>query len=357
MKTKDFNNRIIGLMSGTSLDGLDIALCEFKEHLGTFSFKIIAAKTISYDQDWKIKLSNAQHLSAIQYFDTHTKYGRFIANETNQFLNSLSIKPNAIASHGHTVFHQPALGFTNQLGCGATIAALTGLNTVCDFRSKDVSLAGQGAPLVPIGDKLLFGEYDACLNIGGIANISYNNKNGDRIAYDLCVANMLLNYLAEKKGFLFDKGGEMAKSGLVDDLLLNQLNDLKYYKKTGAKSIGREWFENNILNFFDTKEKEVTNLLATAIEHIAMVIASELNNNKIKNVLLTGGGTFNSFLIERIKLKTNSIIVIPSVELINFKEAIIFAFLGYLRLNQITNTLKTVTGANKDSIGGAVYLG
>ncbi len=357
MKTKDFNNRIIGLMSGTSLDGLDIALCEFKEHLGTFSFKIIAAKTISYDQDWKIKLSNAQHLSAIQYFDTHTKYGRFIANETNQFLNSLSIKPNAIASHGHTVFHQPTLGFTNQLGCGATIAALTGLNTVCDFRSKDVSLAGQGAPLVPIGDKLLFGEYDACLNIGGIANISYNNKNGDRIAYDLCVANMLLNYLAEKKGFLFDKGGEMAKSGLVDDLLLNQLNDLKYYKKTGAKSIGREWFENNILNFFDTKEKEVTNLLATAIEHIASVIASELNSNNIKNVLLTGGGTFNSFLIERIKLKTNSIIVIPSVELINFKEAIIFAFLGYLRLNQITNTLKTVTGANKDSIGGAVYLG
>ncbi len=357
MKTKDFNNRIIGLMSGTSLDGLDIALCEFKEHLGTFSFKIIAAKTISYDQDWKIKLSNAQHLSAIQYFETHTKYGRFIANETNQFLNSLSIKPNAIASHGHTVFHQPALGFTNQLGCGATIAALTGLNTVCDFRSKDVSLAGQGAPLVPIGDKLLFGEYDACLNIGGIANISYNNKNGDRIAYDLCVANMLLNYLAEKKGFLFDKGGEMAKSGLVDDLLLNQLNDLKYYKKTGAKSIGREWFENNILNFFDTKEKEVTNLLATAIEHIASVIASELNSNNIKNVLLTGGGTFNSFLIERIKLKTNSIIVIPSVELINFKEAIIFAFLGYLRLNQITNTLKTVTGANKDSIGGAVYLG
>ena len=357
MKTKDFNNRIIGLMSGTSLDGLDIALCEFKEHLGTFSFKIIAAKTISYDQDWKIKLSNAQHLSAIQYFDTHTKYGRFIANETNQFLNSLSIKPNAIASHGHTVFHQPTLGFTNQLGCGATIAALTGLNTVCDFRSKDVSLAGQGAPLVPIGDKLLFGEYDACLNIGGIANISYNNKNGDRIAYDLCVANMLLNYLAEKKGFLFDKGGEMAKSGLVDDLLLNQLNDLKYYKKTGAKAIGREWFENNILNFFDTKEKEVTNLLATAIEHIASVIASELNSNNIKNVLLTGGGTFNSFLIERIKLKTNSIIVIPSVELINFKEAIIFAFLGYLRLNQITNTLKTVTGANKDSIGGAVYLG
>ena len=357
MKTKDFNNRIIGLMSGTSLDGLDIALCEFKEHLGTFSFKIIAAKTISYDQDWKIKLSNAQHLSAIQYFDTHTKYGRFIANETNQFLNSLSIKPNAIASHGHTVFHQPALGFTNQLGCGATIAALTGLNTVCDFRSKDVSLAGQGAPLVPIGDKLLFGEYDACLNIGGIANISYNNKNGDRIAYDLCVANMLLNYLAEKKGFLFDKGGEMAKSGLVDDLLLNQLNDLKYYKKTGAKAIGREWFENNILNFFDTKEKEVTNLLATAIEHIASVIASELNSNNIKNVLLTGGGTFNSFLIERIKSKTNSIIVIPSVELINFKEAIIFAFLGYLRLNQITNTLKSVTGANKDSIGGAVYLG
>ena len=218
-------------------------------------------------------------------------------------------------------------------------------------------MAGQGAPLVPIGDKLLFGEYDACLNIGGIANISYDNKNGDRIAYDLCVANMLLNYLAEKKGFLFDKGGEMAKSGLVDDLLLNQLNDLKYYKKTGAKSIGREWFEKNILNFFDTKEKEVTNLLATAIEHIATVIASELNNNKIKNVLLTGGGTFNSFLIERIKSKTNSIIVIPSVELINFKEAIIFAFLGYLRLNQITNTLRSVTGANKDSIGGAVYLG
>lgn len=357
MKTEYNNNRVIGLMSGTSLDGLDIALCEFKEYLGCFSFKIIGAKTISYNIDWKKKLSNAQHLSASQYFETHTAYGRFIANETIQFLKSLSTMPNAIASHGHTVFHQPNLGFTNQIGCGATIAAVTGLNTVCDFRSTDISLAGQGAPLVPIGDKLLFGEYDACLNIGGIANISYNNKNGDRIAYDLCVANMLLNYLAEKKGFLFDKGGELAKSGLVDDLLLNQLNALDYYEKKGAKSIGREWFENNILIFFDAKEKEVINLLATATEHIASVIATELNNNKIKNVLLTGGGTFNSFLIERIKLKTNSILVIPSDELINFKEAIIFAFLGYLRLNQITNTLKTVTGAIRDSIGGAVYLG
>lgn len=342
-------------MSGTSLDGLDMALCEFANDDISFNFKIISAKTIDYSTDWKDKLVGSKNLSAEAYFKLHAQYGKYIADEINHFLKNNKIKPAAIASHGHTVFHQPNLGFTTQLGCGATIAAHTGITTVCDFRSLDVANDGQGAPLVPMGDKCLFGKYEACLNIGGIANISYDD-NGKRMAYDVCEANMLLNFLAQKKGLLFDRGGEMAKSGSVNVTLLKQLNQLPYYFQSGAKSIGREWFETTILKLFDQTEISVSDLLATATEHIAQIIAKELNDKKLKNVLVTGGGTFNTFLIEHIQTHSSCKINIPDAEIINFKEALIFAFLGYLRLREMTNTLNSVTGARVDSIGGAVYF-
>ncbi|MEI8136395.1 MAG: anhydro-N-acetylmuramic acid kinase, partial [Bacteroidota bacterium] len=258
-------------------------------------------------------------------------------------------------SHGHTVFHQPKLGFSTQIGCGATIAAVTGRTTICDFRSLDVANSGQGAPLVPIGDKLLFGKHEACLNIGGIANISFNDKNGNRIAYDICEANMLLNYLAEKLSQPFDKGGEIAKSGKINAELLNKLNSQNYYSQNGAKSIGREWFEQNILSLIENNGIEIKDLLATSTEHIAQIIANDLEDKK--NVLVTGGGAFNTLLIEKIKSKTNCEIIIPDAQTINFKEALIFAFLGYLRLYKKTNTLSSVTDAKSDSAGGAVYLG
>jgi len=346
---------VLGLMSGTSLDGLDLALCEFEKKGESYAFRIIKAHTIEYTEIWRQRLSSLKDASAEKYFTLHALYGKFIGEKVLEFCADLNVTPAAIASHGHTVFHQPHMGFSTQTGCPATIAAITGITTVADFRSLDVALGGQGAPLVPVGDKLLFGDYQACLNLGGIANISYD-ENGKRIAYDVCVANMLLNYLSEQSGKSYDAGGESAKAGNVDQSLLNALNDFDFFSQKGAKSIGREWFEKNIKPLVDNVSLHPNDLMATCVEHIAYVIAAELNSAKIKNVLVTGGGAFNDFLIERLKSKTGCEIILPQNDIINFKEALIFAFLGYLRLHGITNTLSSVTGAQSDSAGGAVYL-
>ncbi len=350
------NNQIIGLMSGTSLDGLDMALCEFKNVGRQVNFKIIKAETIPYNANWKNNLSQAKHLSTEAFFQLHSQYGKWMATEVNWFLSKNNLKVDAIASHGHTVYHQPQFGFTTQIGCGANLAAATKIKTVCDFRSMDVALKGQGAPLVPIGDELLFGEYAACLNIGGIANISFR-ENGKRLAYDVCEANMLLNYLSEKLGKVYDECGAIARSGQVNLNLLKVLNDLPFYKINKAKSLGREWFENEVLTLINKFNLKNEDLLATAVEHIATIISNELNEKKLTNVLVSGGGAFNNFLIERMQAKTDCKLVIPTNEIINFKEALIFAFLGYLRLNHQVNTLASVTGASANSIGGAVYLG
>lgn len=349
--------RILGLMSGTSLDGLDMALCEFESAENSYSYKIIKATTTNYTHEWRKLLADANTLTTENYFKLNALYGKFIAEQVIDFLTTHSLSIDAIASHGHTIFHQPHLGFSTQLGCGATIAANTGKVTICDFRSVDVAFGGQGAPLVPIGDKLLFNHYDACLNIGGIANISFDNETGQRIAYDVCEANMLLNYLSEKIGKPFDENGEIAKSGTVKPELLTALNSLAYYSQSGAKSIGREWFESNFLNLLNDNAVETKDLLATATEHVAQILANDLNKNTTQKVLITGGGAFNKHLIEKIKSKTNCEIIIPDAETINFKEALIFAFLGYLRLKEKINTLSSVTGAKTDSIGGAIYLG
>lgn len=344
-------------MSGTSLDGLDMALCEFSASESGYTYKILKAETIHYPGDWKKELSEAQHLSAENYFALDARYGRFMASEVKQFLKKSPLQPFVLASHGHTVFHQPKNGFSTQLGSGATLAALTGLNTVCDFRSLDVALGGQGAPLVPIGDKLLFKDYEACLNLGGIANISFDTSEGKRIAYDICVVNLLLNHLSEQVGQAFDKDGNIAKSGKVNQHLLEYLNSLDYYKAKGAKSLGREWFEKNIVPTLKESKLKPEDLLATSTEHIVDIISKELNEHALRKVLVTGGGTYNAFLIEKLKTTSRAEVIIPDDKLIQFKEALIFAFLGYLRLNQKTNTLSSVTGAQADSIGGAVYLG
>lgn len=288
---------VLGLMSGTSLDGLDLALCEFERVRGRYLYKILQARTVAYTSKWKHLLSGAKNTNAKNYFRLHAEYGAYMAREVNRFLKQSKRKPAYLASHGHTVFHQPELGFSTQLGCGATLAAQTGISTVCDFRSLDVAYRGQGAPLVPVGDRLLFADYQACLNIGGIANLSFD-KNGKRVAYDICEANLLLNHLAERLGQPFDKGGELAASGRVDKKLLEQLNGLDYYKKTGARSTGREWFEREVLPLL--KGKNTVRLLATATEHVAQIIADDLNKSKLKKVLVTGGGAFNTFLIEKI---------------------------------------------------------
>lgn len=348
---------VLGLMSGTSLDGLDLALCEFEPGGNGYSFRIHKALTVPYSLEWRTRLSEAPGLSAQAYFELHAEYGRFMALEVQHFLKGVSQVPALLCSHGHTVFHQPQKGFSTQLGCGATLAAITGISTVCDFRNGDVALGGQGAPLVPIGDKLLFSQYQACVNLGGIANISFDNSLGERVAFDICEVNLLLNHLSEKAGKPYDENGNMARSGQIEPGLLSALNELGFYKIQGAKSLGREWFEATVLPLINSSKAANADKLRSSLEHIAIIIAETLNKHQIKKALFSGGGAFNRFLIERIQHHSTAQCEMGEPLIINFKEALIFAFLGYLRWNGKTNALRSVTAASRDSITGAIYYG
>ena len=315
----------LGLMSGTSLDGLDLALCHFVK-TDAWNYKVIAATTVEYTDDLREKLANALTFSAYEFAILDVELGRYIAAKVNAFLATQNVIPDFIASHGHTTFHQPQAGLTVQIGSGAVIAAQTGITTVCDFRTTDVALGGQGAPLVPIGDELLFSDYDACLNLGGISNISFN-KDGKRLAFDISPCNMALNYLANKLNLKYDKNGENARKGNIDTALLNELNDIDYYKKTGAKSLGKEWFDTVFLPYLEKSEISVYDKLRTVTEHIAIQLHKVLHFSHRATILVTGGGARNVFLIERFTEISQQKIIIPDTETIDFKEAIIFAFL------------------------------
>ncbi|MGZ3903327.1 MAG: anhydro-N-acetylmuramic acid kinase [Bacteroidia bacterium] len=347
--------KVIGLMSGTSLDGLDIAYCEFALKGKKWSYKILNAETVAYHKEGKDKLRNAHLMAAEELCELHTDFGFFIGEKVLKFIKKNKLKKvDLISSHGHTIFHQPLNHFTLQIGDGATIAAVTGIKTVCDFRSTDVALGGQGAPLVPIGDELLFSDYEACLNIGGIANISFKQKE-KRIAFDICPANLLFNHLAKQTGQEYDKGGKIAASGKFNDALLRKFNSLSYYKKYKSKSLGREDIQRDFISAIDNSKVSLKDKLATASEHAAFQTARVLNNFKVKNVLVTGGGAYNKDFLERISAYTDCKLIISDDKTIQFKEALIFAFLGVLRLRNEVNTLKFVTGAKRDSCGGAIY--
>jgi anhydro-N-acetylmuramic acid kinase len=351
--------KVIGLMSGTSLDGLDIAYCEFKKKDKSWSYKIVEAKTINYSETKKQSFINLMTSSGEELILAHNDYGFFLGKEVKKFISSKKLKPSLIASHGHTLFHQPERKFTLQIGNGAAIYAETKIPVVSDFRSVDVALGGQGAPLVPIGDELLFGDYDFCLNLGGISNISFQQK-GKRIAFDISPVNIILNDLARVKGFPFDRNGKMARSGNLNEELLSKLNSVQYYKIPSPKSLGKEWIDKTIFPIIQSTSSSVEDKLRTCTDHIAYQIAETVKGNlKKKNgsLLVTGGGAFNTYLIDKLSeyLKGKCNVIVPDKNTVMFKEALIFAFLGVLRMRNEVNCLKTVTGAEMNNIGGAVY--
>lgn len=349
---------VIGLMSGTSLDGLDVAYCTFQFYKGKWSYTIDDAETIKYSKNWSRKLKEAHLLSGEELMQLHGDYGALLGEKVLHFMKEYKIRNvDFVASHGHTIFHNPQKGFTFQLGNGASLAAACGIKTVCDFRVMDVALKGQGAPLVPIGDKLLFTEYNFCLNLGGFSNISYEHK-GNRIAFDICPVNTALNYLALAKGKMYDKDGKMAESGKIKKELLVELNALKYYHKSYPKSSGREWLSTYFLPLIDKYTIPAEDKLATVVEHVAFQISQAIQNTAKKGKLLvSGGGANNKFLVSRLmeKLPAHEVIV-PSPNLVNYKEALVFAFLGVLKMEQKINALKSVTGAIKNSSGGVVFI-
>lgn len=350
---KEPSLKIIGLMSGTSLDGLDICFVDFKYENEKWSYEILKAESNSYPDEIKKRLAIAQNMSALEFAQFHSDYGLHLGAQVRDFISRNNIKADYIASHGHTIFHQPEKRFTTQIGSGAAIAAVSGVNTICDFRSTDVAYWGQGAPLVSIGDKVLFSEYEYCLNLGGISNVSFDNAFNKRMAFDICPVNYVLNHYTRSIGMDYDKDGEMARSGSLNFDLLNALNNLDYYTMTGPKTLGREWIEKEIIPLTESYIIRIEDKLNTFCEHIAMQIGKNLKKGRI---LLTGGGAFNKYLIERIRINAPKCeFVIPEDTTINFKEALLFAFLGALFVNDLPNCLSSVTGAKADCIGGALY--
>ncbi len=339
-------------MSGTSLDGLDIAAVEFQRHAEKWEFEIITAETVSYSPEWRKKLENAPALSGEKLIKLHAEYGTWIGERISEFIKTCSFKPDLIASHGHTVFHQPEKNFTFQLGNGYSIAAATKTTTVADFRAGDVALGGQGAPLVPAGDRLLFQAYDYCLNLGGFANISFG-EDGIRKAFDICPVNFIFNYFAEKKGLPFDKNGALGKTGKVIPVLLDKLNKISFYQQQPPKSLGREWMEKCFMPLLSSSGFADSDILRTVYEHVALQIAICLKGNR--SVLVTGGGANNKFLIELLQNKTEAVIVIPPEQIIDYKEALIFAFLGLLKILGKINCYASVTGATNDSSAGTIF--
>lgn len=361
--------RVIGLMSGSSLDGLDIAYVQFQETGGKWTYEIVKAGCYPYDEEWMERLGNATDLNARDYLLLHTDYGRYIGKIVHTFIttNSLQYQVQLIASHGHTTFHIPSRQMTGQLGDGAAIAVETGINTVTDLRAMDIALGGQGAPIVPIGEKILLGEYDFCLNIGGIANISLNDPN-QNLAFDVCPANRVLNLLAGELGKPYDDGGDIAMSGRADQALLQKLNGLDYYGKPYPKSLANDFGTEVVYPLIKSSGVSVEDGLRTYVEHIGVQIkksAEELlplvrNNTKDLQLLATGGGALNDFMVERLKTllePLNITVVIPDENLVQYKEALIMALMGVLRWREENNVLASVTGARRNSIGGAVWIG
>lgn len=346
---------VIGLMSGTSLDGLDIASCSFKFTEGAVRWTIDAAETVAYPSELCTALGEATSLAGEELALLDIRLGRWMGRQVTDFIKKFSCSPQLIASHGHTIFHQPEKQLTLQIGSGFELFAACGVNVVCDFRKLDVSLGGQGAPLVPVGDRLLFSDYTACLNLGGIANISFDRKDR-RVAYDITFCNMVQNYLARKLGYDYDRDGHLALKGSIDDQLLDLLDQLEYYSLPYPKSLGYEYIEAHVLPLL-RDDRRINDYLITCLEHSARKIGWAVGDiGRPCRILVTGGGAFHPVLMQKIRdhLPAQAILEEVSPLVVSFKEALVFAFLGVLRLRNEVNVLASVTGASTNTSSGVM---
>ena len=340
-------------MSGTSVDGLDVCCATFTKENGRWQYHIDAARGYPYPADLQETLrTRVQGMPAREFVAFHSEYGRFLGQRVNDFIAETGVRPDLVASHGSTVFHEPERRIMFQIGDGAAIAAETGLPVVSDFRRLDIMLGGQGAPLVPVGDRLLFGDYDYCLNIGGFSNISFQ-QGERRIAYDISPVNYVINRYCRQLGLEMDRDGELAAQGAVDEALLERLDALDYYARPWPKSLGREWVERSVFPLLDGAGLPVPDLLRTYYEHCAGQLARAVTPGK--RILVTGGGAWNKFLIRRMEESSGCSLVVPEAALVEFKEALIFAFLGVLYMAGEPSCLASATGSAHDNIGGMLF--
>lgn len=346
---------VVGVMSGTSLDGIDLALLHFHFDGEKWTFEIGVAETISYDDYWLVELKNAVNYSDEKLIKLNQDYTQLLGEIIFEFIEKHQLKNiDAVCSHGHTILHQPQNGFTLQIGNLPEIAAICQQNVVCDFRIQDVQLGGQGAPLVPIGDRMLFSDFDYCLNLGGFSNISFE-QDGNRIAFDISPVNTVLNFYASQLGFDYDDRGTIANSGKLHSALFNALNNLDFYQKPFPKSLGFEYVKEVVLPLIESYSMTTEDKMRTFVEHVAFQIGNALPIKKGK-ILITGGGAYNNFLIERTQFYLPKMaITIPEPKILEFKEALIFGFLGVLKLRNEINVLSTVTGAEKNHSSGVIF--
>ena len=370
--------KVIGLMSGSSLDGLDIAYIHLQENAGKWSFEFVRTACHNYPDAWRQKLATAVSLSALDYQLLHVEYGHYLGSLVNGFIeeNGLHYQVQLIASHGHTTFHRPAAGMTAQLGDGAALAAVTSINVVSDLRAMDLALGGQGAPIVPIGEKLLLKQYDWFLNLGGIANLSSHRDPGDFIAFDVCPACGVLDRLASREGMRYDGGGALAARGQVEQTLLARLNELPYYGYPYPKSLANEFGTETIGELIAGFRIPAADALRTYTEHIVFqvknaILLTEKGSSDpgsagspspavTRRMLVTGGGAHNTFLAGRLQEVLAPLHIepiIPDAELVDYKEALVMALIGLLRLREENNVLASVTGDRRNSIGGALWMG
>ena len=341
-------------MSGTSLDGIDIVYVKIN-HTSNYTFEIINSTTVSYTSEWKLALKNGFYLTGEELTKLDANYGIHVGKVIQRFITENNITTiDFIASHGHTIYHNPIKNYTLQIGNGPYITSITGIKTICDFRIQDIALGGQGAPLVPIGDQLFFSKYDYCLNLGGFSNISLT-KNNQRIAFDICPVNIVLNHYVTPLKVDYDDKGSIASTGSIENNLLKELNALPFYNNHKPKSLGYEFIVEIIFPIIDKYNLSIKNILRTFVEHIAIQISNNLDSNESKTMLITGGGAYNLFLIDRIQLYTKTKLNIPSSSIINSKEALVFALLGFLKEEGENNCLKSVTGASKDHSSGIIF--
>lgn len=351
-------------MSGSSMDGLDIVYCTLQEIGGKWSYQINESACIEFSHDWKNKLQHITTVSAKELLLTHASFGQWMGSAIKDFITAYNLehKVHLITSHGHTVFHEPASGMTFQMGDGAAIAAITRLPVVSDLRNMDVALGGQGAPIVPIGEKLLWSEYHYFLNLGGISNITFGGAD-EHVAFDVCPANRVLNLLSNELGKSFDEDGMEASLGKLNQDLLYELNDLDYYKRPFPKSLANEFGSDVIFSIIQKYDIPVQDRLCTFCEHIALQVLNVCHQSHIDipaKMLITGGGALNKYLVGRIKAllaEKNIEVEIPDTVLIQNKEALIMALIGVLRWREEVNTLNSVTGAKRSSVGGALWMG
>ena len=366
--------KALGLMSGSSLDGLDVAYCAFEveknatDQLVVHDWQILEAETIAFSEAWQARLKELPTQSALILAKTHTYLGHYLGDMVADFIERYKINPHFIASHGHTIFHDPQGRMTLQIGDGAAMAAVTGYPVITNFRNQDIAIDGEGAPVAPIVDKYLLSGHDFYLNLGGIANMTVVLPT-KILAFDICPANQLLNFLANQVNLEYDEGGQIAASGEILPDLLKVINRADFYWKSYPKSLANEWSKTAILSQLEDDKKLIPNQLCTLVEHIAhqiafaikQVIRKESVQKEKLTLLATGGGAFNVYLMERLQAKCKEVadieVIIPNPDIIQFKEAALMAWMGVMRVENVSNVLKTVTGARRDTINGAIHQG